>query len=260
VEPAQPLEPLARPPIVEVVCGVRFAQLSDLDPLVLGAYWDQRKDTYPKHQLLPAITDQAFILQGAGLARVWFVSADEEFVSQFQQDRFYLNWRHRSGDYPRFSDHGANVGVLSRALDEFKQFSAFCQRTIGSRPSPESIELSKIDVFHKGDHWSDWDDLRLMLPVLEGFSGLVESDQAVLGINLSRTVEDSQVQVQLGAALQISAEGAAPRPVFKMETRASRSPGPTLRESFETANRALNQVFAIVVPEDERRRRFGAGK
>jgi hypothetical protein len=36
---------LERPPIVEVVCGVQFDPV-ELDPLVLGVYWDRRQSEF----------------------------------------------------------------------------------------------------------------------------------------------------------------------------------------------------------------------
>jgi hypothetical protein len=52
-----PLTPiLERPPIVEVVCGLVFDPLP-LDGMLLGVYWDERKDDFPKRSLQPPLVD-----------------------------------------------------------------------------------------------------------------------------------------------------------------------------------------------------------
>ena len=51
-----PLEKLEQPPIVEVICGVWFANAVELDPVVLGAYWLRRRADFPKHEIHPPIT------------------------------------------------------------------------------------------------------------------------------------------------------------------------------------------------------------
>ena len=54
---------LKKPPIVEVVCGIHFEPL-ELDGLVLGVYWDRRKEEFPTGSLQPALSEAAGFILG----------------------------------------------------------------------------------------------------------------------------------------------------------------------------------------------------
>lgn len=65
-------------PIVEVVCRFFFPPLPGLDPLLVGKYWAEEKQThgYPNGQLQPPVTDRPGLVLGNGVGplRAWLVS------------------------------------------------------------------------------------------------------------------------------------------------------------------------------------------
>ena len=185
------LERLPAPPIVEVVCGVRFERLP-LDPLLLGAYWEPKRTNFPRHELHPPIYDRGPVTPEYPFTpRVWLVSESGEFLLQIQADRFYVNWRKGEGDYPRFSDHPQSRGVLSRVIEEFEGFADFCKRAIGISPVLERVELTKIDAFRKGLHWKNLADLVQMLPILSGVRSLADSEDPIVNFQMSHTIENT---------------------------------------------------------------------
>jgi len=56
---------LAAPPIVEVVCGVFFAPIPELDPVILGKFWHDLRGDYPLHAIQPPVMD-GFMLGAVG--------------------------------------------------------------------------------------------------------------------------------------------------------------------------------------------------
>lgn len=247
-EPAT-LGKLAAPPIVEVICGVFFDGLANLDPVVVGTYWNERKDEYPGHSIHPAAgSGPGLIVAGGGAPplRTWLVSGGEgPFVIQIQADRFYLNWRRRGEDYPRFS---TGDGLLEKALREFQRFSDFCLNALGSRPSPAAVELGKIDHLTAGKHWSDKADLGELLPTLRATLTFAQTDAPEILLRFRESREDHSLSVTLASARVGGAN------IVRLETTVVQPVEEALRGAFEKANQQANQVFAALIPEGQRRR------
>lgn len=254
------LEQLKHPPIVEVVCGFVFEPLSGLDPLLVGTYWNQRRQDYPKGQLQPPVTDDQpsglMIHEGVGDLRSWLISEDEAFLIQIQSNRFYLNWRKRGGDYPRFSDHhGEPKGVLSRALTEFEQFTVFCKTSIGQEPSVVRIDLTKIDHLLKGDHWKDSADLARMMPKLAPLMELSKTNDPIVAIRFHEDRARGKLLVAIDSVgFNIPSEN--PKRGIKLETRFANIQSMDPRSDFEWANAELNNVFDLLIPKEQRDLRF----
>lgn len=244
---------LTSPPIVEVVCGVLFEQNPEIDPILLGAYWDQRRDMYPGRQLQPAITEPGtFVLGPMPPGRVWMLSADAAWVVQLQADRFYVNWRKRGPVYPRFSPRAEDQSMLSRVTDEYQRFLGFCEQRLGVSPVAKRIELAKIDHFLRPQHWQTAGDLVAMLPILRELIG-----EELPGFSLKRT------EAVPGGKLSISLASDTPDPSnvtrINLETRVvidadNRDVDALMRE----ANQAANQAFDDLVPKAEHVRFMGA--
>jgi len=250
------LEQLARPPIAEVVCGLRFPPVEGLTPLSLGSYWQERKADFPRSQILPGLSDESAItVGGVPKLRTWFLSEDDVFVLQLQEDRFYLNWRARGVQYPRFSDHGEQ-GLLTKLCSEFEQFSRFCQGEFGKVPVPTHLELSKIDHFFKGQHWTDFADLVTMIPSLHWLSGFATTPTPALGLRFGEATDAGGLTILLDSAF--ASGGAEPLNLIKLETRLVARTIKGMRSDFERANQQVNEVFAAIVPQLERAKRFTA--
>lgn len=126
-----------RPPVIEVVHGVRFRRLN-INIAHPGHFQDLLKDRYPGVQTVPALppereyfgTPQFAALRFeipllAELPRAWFISADETMLIQLQSDRLLLNWRAgpKKDIYPAFSAISAEFRRVLETLVEFAKAS-----------------------------------------------------------------------------------------------------------------------------------------
>jgi uncharacterized protein (TIGR04255 family) len=97
-----------RPPVTEVVYGVKFAPLNGWKLPHIGAFWQRVSDDFPRCEHAPPIGpgDADFFDPATGipLPRVWLISNDDDRLIQLQSGRFLFNWRRRegAGPYPRY--------------------------------------------------------------------------------------------------------------------------------------------------------------
>jgi uncharacterized protein (TIGR04255 family) len=238
---------LEKPPIVEVVCGVQFDPV-DLDPLVLGVYWDSRREEFPQRSLQPAIVDGSGLILGNLPLRSVFVAADEVHVLQIQHDRFFMNWRAVGKGYPRFSNRGGKGGLMHHAIEEFGKLSAFCERRFGGPLSPIRAELSKIDVIEKGRHWRDLENLRSIIPITGTFGGVQQGGNRQLALRFVETEGPRNLTVSVNSA---SADLGGDLTSIRIETRAV---VPVLESGLEAAfveaNGSVNHAFFTLIGED----------
>lgn len=254
---SQPLEKLKSPPIVEVVCGVIFEPMPQFDALVAGCYWNARKLDYPRHQLMPAVIDGTFLsFSPVPPLRAWLVSADDVWVVQMQQDRFYMNWRARGEAYPHFASDERG-GLLARTLLEFDRFAQFCRETLGVAPKPAGIDVTKVDHLRQGRHWDDFADLARCIPWLGKLAEFSRSNDPQVAVRFAENRDGSNVVVSATTQIVQDEAGRASN-VLALESRITRhSIDRSLRDTFLGANAELNGVFASMIPETERNRRFG---
>jgi uncharacterized protein (TIGR04255 family) len=242
-----PMRKLDAPPIIEVMCGVFFPPIGGLDPIVAGGWWHSVKETYPKHSIQPAVTEASgiFVSQGTAPLRSWLISGDDEWVIQVQPDRFYVNWRKRSGVYPRFNDHDGLEGVLTRALRELDRFRTYCKSELQSDIVPSTVELAKVDLIIEGPHWKDETDLGTLLPVIADVGRFANSPALELGMHAVVRRTDGVMRIDLSLSTETIVEGQLARAV-KIDTRTSRAVTggvEVVREAFVALNDDANAVF-----------------
>ncbi len=255
------LERLAAPPIVEVVCGVSFEPVPALDPLTIGWYALERVEQYPNHQSHPPITDPGVLLVGPTTpVRVWLVSADEVFLLQVQHDRFFLNWRARGSEYPRFNEHDGEPGILQRVLDEFERFSRFCSERLKTPLQVRRTELAKVDHLVAGVHWTGADDLRLLVPALVPVLNLAPEQDSAAAFNLAAKTALGQLHVSATMQKRVL-PGGKPIDIVVIESRSTgeRSSNVVMRDELAARNDQLNDVFDRLIPRAQRDARFGGG-
>ncbi|MBU4268583.1 MAG: TIGR04255 family protein [Acidobacteria bacterium] len=147
-----------KPPVDEVVCGIRFKVPDKLRITHFGLLWDKFKKEYPNVQhAIPIATNIAQVIEdkstGMPLPRVWFINKSDDQVIQFQIDRLYFNWRHRNDAYPRYLSVIDNFSKTYEEVDKF-----FTEMNFGNIEPIES-ELSYINIIEKGKGWNSLDDL-----------------------------------------------------------------------------------------------------
>lgn len=235
---------LSEPPITEVICGFVFEPIAELDALVQGIYWDSVKDRFPNKQIKPAIPDGFSIYQGAAPIRCWLISESDEELIQVQQNRFYMNWRRRDGRYPRFGDHDGNPGLRTRALKEFHEFAAFIDERFDVRVEPKRFELQKQDLLERGKHWSDLDDLAVLLPVTATFAALRSTQQVMLHINMVEHDHSGVTTLQI--ASRMDADNTPTGILLDFHHSAAVEELP-LEACFQGANERINTMFQRVI-------------
>ena len=147
-----------KPPVNEVVCGVRFHASDKLYIPHIGLLWDRFKAEYPKVQHAPPLaarTGQLLVDSATGvpIPRVWFVNEVGDELIQFQSDGFYFNWRRREGDYPRYEHVIENFKKVANIIEDFYE-----EYELGSI-EPMEYELTYINHIPKGGGWDSIEDL-----------------------------------------------------------------------------------------------------
>ncbi len=238
---------LNRPPIVEVVCGVRFAPLALSAPL-LGLHWASRRKDYPETEVRLAIGEYSFTGAELPPQRVWMLSEDGSRLVQIQHDRFYVNWRASGEAYPTFSNIHAAFKV------EYEAFQRFCLEEIQAAPDPLETELAKISVLRQSEHWSDFADLCVALPALSLARSLLESDYPNVGVQLNALQGEHVVHSAISTGIDTESGSR----VVKIDNRVNRdTTGPEFFEELDTSNALLNDLFCRLVPKQEMIARFG---
>jgi uncharacterized protein (TIGR04255 family) len=112
-----------RPPVIEVVYGVRFVPLKDWMLPHIGAFWQRVAGEFPRCEHAPPIGDTLFMdaAVGAPLPRVWLINDSDDRLIQLQPGRFLFNWRKR-GDakpYPHYPSLSKEFFTLFQKFREF---------------------------------------------------------------------------------------------------------------------------------------------
>lgn len=97
---------------------------------------------------------------GLPLPRVWFIDATESNLIQLQTDRIYFNWRKRAGaaDYPRYPS------VVKNFADRYRMLAEVANQFNLGPLEPKVLDLSYINVFPRGEAWSELADLQKIFP------------------------------------------------------------------------------------------------
>ncbi len=154
----QPLPSYKKPPVNEVVCGMRFDTPDKLRIPHIGLLWDKFRSNYPIIQHAPPIASaKGEILidgtTGMPSPRVWFINKSDDQLVQFQFDRFYFNWRRRKDDYPRYFHVIKSFESVLTTIENF--FNDF---ELGEL-KPIEYEFTYINHLPKGQGWDTIDDL-----------------------------------------------------------------------------------------------------
>ena len=147
-----------KPPVNEVVCGVRFLPPDKLKIPHIGLLWDKFRRDYPNiEHAVPIASSKGELLidetTGVPLPRVWFINKAEDQLIQLQFDRFYYNWRRKQNDYPRYPH------VIESFSSAFSTIDSFINDNDLGVFNPLEYELSYINHIPKGLGWNTLEDL-----------------------------------------------------------------------------------------------------
>jgi uncharacterized protein (TIGR04255 family) len=133
-----------RPPVVEVVCGVRFDAGGKMKVAHIGAFWATLKDAYPvAEEAIPLVRGQ---FEPDMAPRTWLITGDGTELLQLQKDWFLLNWK-KSDDgqvYPSYQT------VKTRFDERFGEFLRFLSNE-RIDISYKEFELTYVNHILKGN-------------------------------------------------------------------------------------------------------------
>jgi len=148
-----------KPPVNEVVCGVRFAPSDKLHIPHIGLLWERFGRTgYPSVQhVSPLATNTGQLLvdpaTGAPTPRVWFINEADDELIQFQSDGYYFNWRQRGQAYPRYEHVIESFERVASTIESF-----FAEHKLGTIDATQ-YELTYVNHIIKGEGWDSTDDI-----------------------------------------------------------------------------------------------------
>ena len=146
-----------RPPLVEVVLSVQFAELGGYRTLHAGLLWERKfREAYPEfseHAPLDPVFEtfgsrspaeprfEIRQLAGPPVPRVWLINPDKTELIQIQADRFVHNWRKVGrADYPRY-EH-----LKDRFFERLRQVEAFAESEGIGKIEPNQCEITYVNV------------------------------------------------------------------------------------------------------------------
>lgn len=140
----------AKPPIVEVACGIQFEGLEQWRTPHYGQFWTKIQPDYSDTEDHPPLARvrldpaPAFEPQWSPLPplrRVFFIRPPGNFLIQLQQNRLLHNWRKvaDADEYPRFDM------AFERFMWSWGQFNEFLSSVNLPCPKPEIWELTYIN-------------------------------------------------------------------------------------------------------------------
>ncbi|MBE2252801.1 MAG: TIGR04255 family protein [Myxococcus sp.] len=156
--PEQTLPSFKSPPLIEVVSGVVFDPLAELNGTAVGQYWHSQRKAFPKRptELEPiGSLFELFELPGGRVppagsvlvnealpgSRYLLENAEGTQVVQVQRDRFLCNWRRHapSNEYPRFD------ALYSFFQTQTAAFELFLAEELSAQLTPRHYELVYVN-------------------------------------------------------------------------------------------------------------------
>ena len=169
----RPIPSYKKPPVVEVVWSVQFAELPWLTAAHTGLFWQQILEQYPRCEEHPPIEKKdeperllqprritAELRIKPPLCRQWFVSESGNEIVQLQSDRFCFNWRRvRPADmYPRYAH------IREQFFTRWRGFCDFAQKTSGEAPRVDLLEMTYVNHIPREEGWSEASEIGKVFP------------------------------------------------------------------------------------------------
>jgi len=152
----------SKPPLAEVVMGVKFRPLPGIKVPHYGLFWGNVKNEFPTCQNAPVLGDLAGLEEnetgGLPIPRVWLINEGGDYLIQLQKNHFLFNWRKRDGVYPRFDN------IAPKFYENFEKFQNFCAQNDLGDIVPLGFELSYINHIFINEGWANIEDIGKLFP------------------------------------------------------------------------------------------------
>ncbi len=151
-----------KPPLAEVVMGVKFQPLLGIKVPHYGLFWGEVKKEFTKCKNAPVLGDLRGLEEpetgGLPIPRVWLINEGEDYLIQLQKNHFFFNWRKKDGVYPRFEN------IAPKFYENFKKFQKFCAQNDLGDIVPQRFELSYINHILINEGWKDIQEVAKIFP------------------------------------------------------------------------------------------------
>lgn len=246
------------PPIDEIVCGIRFDPIKQLQSGHFGILWQKFRSDFPRtedHNLVgPVSQEDLGSPDKPPLPRVWFIHENENELIQVQRNRFLHNWRKRQSndEYPGYEKVVEN---FERYLSCFEEF--LLEENLENLV-PREYELTYIDLIPKGHGWEKSSDLAKVFPNLLSLTRQSVLLNDIRGINwqtifgLPNNV--GQLIVSIRNAQRVSDNQQLLQVEFTALSSGSYKP---IRGWFNTAHNAITQLFSNLVSDEIQEKFWG---
>ena len=246
------------PPIDEIVCGIRFDPIKQLQSGHFGILWQRFRSDFPRTEdqnlVGPVSEEDLGTPDKMPLPRVWFLHRNENELIQVQRNRFLYNWRkiQPNDEYPGYEKVVEN---FEKHLSCFEEFIA--EENLADLVLRE-YELTYIDLIPKGHGWENPSDLAKVFPNL-----LSVTRQSVLLKDVRRINWQTifglpnnigQLIVSIRNAQRVSDNQQLLQIEFKALSSGSYKP---IRGWFNTAHNAITQLFSSIVSNEIQEKFWG---
>jgi uncharacterized protein (TIGR04255 family) len=146
-----PLPDYTRPPVIEVVYGVKFTPLTGWKLPHIGAFWQRVVNEFPHCEHAQPVDGPEIMdpITGFPMLRVWLINSADDRLIQLQPGRFLFNWRSRpdKGAYPHYAE------LSQKFFTYFHQFCEFvAEHDLGDIEALE-FELTYINHVFEQEGW-----------------------------------------------------------------------------------------------------------
>lgn len=257
------LPEFARPPVIEVVCGVLFSELSSLLGAHIGLLWsklraefDHAREVAPLAPAIEVFTEpravQIQLSNVPPLARTWLLTPKENGIVQIQKDRFLHNWKKvdPNDEYPRY---GRVIQMFRERLSLFERFLS--EHDLGVI-DPRQYEMTYVNHIPEADGWSGLVDVGRVFPdIAWRFAGerfLPEAEQ----LNWRASFPMPEQTGRLHASVRSTTRGPDKGRILLLELTARGMPRGKSREEmwswFDLAHEWIVRAFADLTHDDVR--------
>ena len=246
------------PPINEIVCGIRFDSIKQLQSGHLGILWQKFMPDFPStedNSLMGLVSGEELREPNKfPLPRVWFIHKNKNELIQVQRNWFLHNWRkiRPNDEYPGYENTFKN---FENYLSYFRAFLA--EENLGSLV-PKQYELTYIDLVPKGQGWENLDDLAKIFPNLLSVTNQNILLNNVMGVNWQTILGLPNSLGQLMVLIRDGHRISDNQQLLQIEFKAlSNQPYQPMQTWFETAHNAITQLFSNLVSEEIQEKFWG---
>lgn len=236
-----------RPPLAEVVMGVKFQPLPGIMVPHYGLFWGEVKKEFTTCQNAPVLGDLKELEEretgGLPIPRVWLINEGGDYLIQLQKNHFFFNWRKRDGVYPRFDN------IVPKFNENFEKFQKFCAQNNLGDIVPQRFELSYINHIFINEGWTKIEDIGKIFPDI---TWRENEDRYLKGMISAQWFHEFNLASSQNGRILVKIRHGEKRPekipliVFEITVRGSRleiSQEVTQEEWFKTAHDTILLTF-----------------